>query len=75
MAKSNVEKATPKALEDFLSLGLHAIEPFWMGFPFVDVDTLFTPDILHQLHKGIFKDYTVAWATSCLDGGAAELDW
>lgn len=48
-------------LRDFDELGLHLVEPFWMGFPFIDTDTLFTPDILHQLHKGMFQTHLLRW--------------
>ncbi|OBZ65361.1 hypothetical protein A0H81_14646 [Grifola frondosa] len=33
-----------------------------------------TLDLLHQLHKGVFKDHTVSWVTACMDGGAAQID-
>src|ERR1700742_724982 len=42
-------------------LDLTQWKPFWMGMPFVDVDTLFTPDILHQLHKGMFQTHLLTW--------------
>ena len=59
---------------EFKDLGLRLIDPFWKDLPHCDIFACITPDLLHQLHKGVFKDHTVSWATACLDGGANEVD-
>ncbi|KAH9934016.1 uncharacterized protein BXZ73DRAFT_77118 [Epithele typhae] len=37
------------------------IQPFTKYFPRADIHELLTPDLLHQLIKGTFKDHVVAW--------------
>ncbi|KAG8724614.1 hypothetical protein FRC09_016584 [Ceratobasidium sp. 395] len=46
--------------------------PFWLDLPHVDFPSCITPDILHQLHKGIFKDYVAVWTEDLL--GEKTLD-
>lgn len=73
-SKLRTEESVPPTLEqrkhgdeplEFEEEGLRDIHsPFLADLPHTNIFTAITPDILHQLHKGVFKDHFVKWCTS-----------
>ncbi|KAH9922147.1 hypothetical protein B0H21DRAFT_841842 [Amylocystis lapponica] len=68
------EKWKGESPADFKAYGLRLIDPFWKDLPHCNIFACITPDLLHQLHKGVFKDHIVSWASACMEGGEAEID-
>ncbi|KAI0713721.1 hypothetical protein C8Q76DRAFT_768689 [Earliella scabrosa] len=50
-------------LDKYVDQGLCPVfHPFWADLPHTDIFACITPDILHQIHKGVVKDYLIKWA-------------
>ncbi|PIL37761.1 transcription factor [Ganoderma sinense ZZ0214-1] len=55
-----VETFTPRVLWDVFGV-VADVQPFTNHFPRADIHELITPDLLHQLIKGTFKEHLVEW--------------
>lgn len=42
-------------------------QPFTHGFPCADIHKLLSPDLLHQIIKGTFKDHIVTWVVDYVE--------
>jgi hypothetical protein len=60
--------------DKFDKWGLKRISPFWADQPHLDIFKSLTPDILHQLHKGLFGDHVRKWCIAAAEGGEFEVD-
>lgn len=60
-ARSQSQRATQvhsKCMEVDVAGG--DFQPFWVGFPFCDIHSTITPDVLHQLYQGVLK-HLIGW--------------
>lgn len=72
--KRSADELAGEKPSEFKEWGLRAVNPFWADLPHANIFSALTPDILHQLHKGVFKTHLVSWATMAIEGGADEID-
>jgi hypothetical protein len=60
-------------LGPFLLEGITAVfSPFWATLPHANIFACITPDILHQLHNGVFKIHLAKWCEKFIS--ANEMD-
>ncbi|QRV85193.1 hypothetical protein RhiJN_13211 [Ceratobasidium sp. AG-Ba] len=61
-ANALVAKSRHRTTQYYIDNGLRPFgQPFWANLPHCDIYGALTPDILHQLHKGVFKDHVMNW--------------
>ncbi|KAI5895357.1 uncharacterized protein SCHCODRAFT_02665716 [Schizophyllum commune H4-8] len=67
-------QAEGKSPPEFVELNMRAVKPFWADLPHTDIFSCITPDLLHQVHKGVFKEHLAKWATLAIriPSGEAE---
>ncbi|QRW04669.1 C2H2 zinc finger [Ceratobasidium sp. AG-Ba] len=56
----------------FQRYGLWDVKPFWEKLPYVDTSCFLTPDLLHQMHKGVIKDHLTKWITHIIGKQAVD---
>ena len=49
-----------------ISTHIYPIQPFTEEFPHANIHELLSPDLLHQVIKGTFKDHLVTWVEEYL---------
>ncbi|KAG8986965.1 hypothetical protein FRB94_002347 [Tulasnella sp. JGI-2019a] len=62
-----------EAIDEVEEEGLHPLlKPFWADLPHANIFSCFQPDLLHQIHKGVFKYHVFSWCQKL--AGKAAID-
>ncbi|KAF7341442.1 hypothetical protein MVEN_01881400 [Mycena venus] len=69
-----VDQSQNKFPVKFVDQNLRPINPFWADFPHCDIFSSMTPDLLHELHNGVFGDHIVKWLTQAITSEDGEVD-
>ncbi|KAJ3859939.1 hypothetical protein EV359DRAFT_75430 [Lentinula novae-zelandiae] len=59
---------------EFEDQNLQPMNPFWKDLPLCNIFKCITPDLLHQLHKGVFSGHVASWARKSIKNGQEEID-
>ncbi|KAG8729886.1 hypothetical protein FRC10_003320, partial [Ceratobasidium sp. 414] len=54
------------------NLGLRPVQPYWASLPFATGHSSFVPDLLHQIHKGVFQDHILRRWMYILGAGTVD---
>jgi hypothetical protein len=68
------EAARGRLTAEFTDQGLRCINPFWRDLPHCNIFECLMPDLLHQLHKGVFGEHVSTWVRKCISGGKGKVD-
>ncbi|KAF8806288.1 hypothetical protein BYT27DRAFT_7191619 [Phlegmacium glaucopus] len=73
--KDLIDELDSKTLWDEYGID-NDILPFTYDFPCADIHEILTPDLLHQIIKGMFKDHLVTWVQESLvvENGESHAD-
>ncbi|QRV73889.1 hypothetical protein RhiJN_01903 [Ceratobasidium sp. AG-Ba] len=63
---TTMERRADKGARRFERQGLLRIRPFWTDHEDIELGSFITPDLLHQVHKGVMKDHLIKWVTTHL---------
>ncbi|KAG8789232.1 hypothetical protein FRC12_013725 [Ceratobasidium sp. 428] len=54
------------------TLGIRPTRPFWIDLPYANISGCMTPDLLHQMDKGVVGEHLVNWCMELV--GEIEMD-